>query len=242
MTTDHNLSGKVSPVVQRVYHFVEQQYGLDDLLHRRLKIATLRQLNDPFEFFGINLSDPELRRAFRAMKDQMAENRGILCFSRNWENPVQWSHYASKHTGLCLGFDIPSEHLGAVNYSAKRFAVEAQRLLNPRDLDPKTVQALLFTKYSHWRYENEVRSFVTLEDADSETGLYFADFSDRLKLAEVIIGAQSELTESELLGALGDLFPTVKITKARLAFGSFKIVRQRDKKLWWPKKPDGDTS
>jgi hypothetical protein len=217
--------------IERVYHFVEQRYGLDDIRRRRLKIATLNELNDPFEFLGVNLSDANLRRAFHVMKNELSRSRGILCFSRDWENPVQWSHYAHKHTGLCLGFDIPGEHLGAVNYSAKKFAMEAERLLHPRDIDPKTVQALLFTKYSHWRYENEVRSFVTLEDVDSETGLYFADFSDRLKLVEVIVGAQSEVGESELLDALGDLSTTVKVTKARLAFGSFKVVRQRDKRL-----------
>lgn len=225
--------------IQRVYHFVELNYGLDDLRCRRLKIAELPKLNDPFEFFGANLSNPELRRAFHAMKDQMAVNRGILCFSRNWKNPVQWSHYAGKHTGLCLGFDIPSEHLGAVNYSAKRFAVDASRLLNPRELDAEAAQALLFTKYSHWRYENEVRSFLTLEDADRESGLYFADFSDRLKLVEVIVGANSSVTEATLMDALGDLKGDVKITKARLAFGSFRVVRQRNKRLWWPSSPAG---
>ncbi|MEP2830278.1 DUF2971 domain-containing protein [Parvibaculum sp.] len=223
--------------IQRVYHFVELEYGLDDLRRRRLKVAELLKLNDPFEFFGANLSNPDLRRAFHVMKDQMASNRGILCFSRNWKNPVQWSHYAGMHTGLCLGFDIPSEHLGAVNYSSKRFAVDANRLLNPREIDFETAKALLFTKYSHWRYENEVRSFVTLEEVDPESGLYFADFSDRLKLVEVIVGANSTLKEAELMEALGDLQADVKVSRARLAFGSFQVVRQRDKKLWWPNQP-----
>ncbi len=218
----------------RAYHFVETQWGLEDLRHRRLKIATLKQLNDPFEFYGANLSDPKLRRAFRSMKEQMALNRGMLCFSRNWKNPVQWSHYAEKHRGLCLGFDIPDEHLGIVNYSAKRFAIDAQKLLNPCDLDPKTATALLFTKYAHWRYENEVRVFAELNDVDPNSGLYFAEFSDKLKLTEVIVGPQSELAERDLMGALGELRDGVDVFKARLAFGSFNVVRQRDRKLWWP--------
>jgi hypothetical protein len=70
----------------RVFHFVNEEFGLEDLRRRRLKIATLNELNDPFELFGVNLADESLRRAFRAMKDQLALNRGLLSFSRDWHN------------------------------------------------------------------------------------------------------------------------------------------------------------
>lgn len=91
----------------RVYHFLSRNYGLEDIRLRRLKIATLDDLNDPFEMLGMALRDLELRQAFRATKAKMAERAGLLCFSRHWRNPVQWSHYAERHQGLCLGFDIP---------------------------------------------------------------------------------------------------------------------------------------
>ena len=26
---------------------------------------------------------------------------GMLCFSKGWHNPVQWSHYTDKHKGIC---------------------------------------------------------------------------------------------------------------------------------------------
>ena len=103
----------------RVFHFIGAEYGLEDLRMRRLKVATLHELNDPFELFGVSLADESVRRAFAAMKDQLASNRGLLCFSRDWHNPVQWSHYAAKHTGMCLGFDIPNEHLGAIIDTAR---------------------------------------------------------------------------------------------------------------------------
>lgn len=216
----------------RVFHFVTEEFGLEDLRRRRLKIATLHELNDPFEFFGVSLADAALRRAFQEMKDQLASNRGLLCFSRDWHNPVQWSHYAAKHTGLCLGFDIPDEHLGPINYSRKRLVVEVERFRDPRQLDPDTVRTFLFTKHSHWRYENEVRCFVALEDKDPEKNLYFADFSDKLRLATVIVGAQSSVTRQILTNALGELAPSIETFKVRLAFKSFRVVRQRNAKLW----------
>jgi hypothetical protein len=221
--------------VQRVYHFINLEHGLSNLSHRRLKIAELMKLNDPFEFFGANLSEPNLRRAFSTMKEEMAKNRGIICFSRSWRNPVQWSHYADKHHGLCLGFDIPNQHLAAVNYSPTRFRVDVTKLASIQSIDLETAKALLFTKYSHWRYEQEIRTFVTLEDIDPTTGLYFADFSESLRLREVIIGALSDVSENQMADALGELKSGVDLWKARLAFGSFRVVRQQNRKLWWPK-------
>jgi hypothetical protein len=145
---------------------------------------------------------------------------------------MQWSHYAAKHTGLCLGFDIPDEHLAPVRYSGQRLAVEAERLLHPRDMDEATALKFLGTKFAHWRYEAEMRAFLSLEDRDPETGLYFAEFSDRLALQEVIVGANSAVSRSEPAPALGDVAPNVSTLKARLAFKTFNVVRQRKSELW----------
>jgi hypothetical protein len=131
-----------------------------------------------------------------------------------------------------LGFDIPDEHLGLVTYSRRRLVVEVERFSNPRQLDPALARRFLFTKYSHWSYENEVRCFVALEDKDPETNLYFADFSDTLRLSTVIVGAQCTVSRQTLQEALGNLAANVEKFKARLAFKSFRVVLQRDGKLW----------
>lgn len=216
----------------RIFHFINEEFGLENLRRRRLKIATLGELNDPFEFLSASLADENLRRAFNAMKNELAEENGLLCFSRKWHNPVQWSHYAAKHTGLCLGFDVPDEQLEPVIYSRKRLAVEAENFHNLHEINIDTFKPFLFTKYSHWRYENEVRSFVSLDEKDPEKKMYFIPFSDKLRLSVVIVGAQSNITRDHLQRALGDLAPSVKSFNARLAFKTFKVVRQRNEKLW----------
>ena len=215
-----------------VYHFINKEFGIEDMRKRRLKIAMLNELNDPFEFFGINLGDKAIRHAFRKMKNELSTTRGLLCFSRDWHNPVQWSHYAEKHQGLCMGFEVPDKHLGPVKYSPKRLPVEPEQLINYRQLDPETLTTLLFSKYSHWKYENEFRSFVTLEDKDTEKNMYFAEFSDDLKLVQVIVGAESTISREDIRVALGDLTPQVDTFKARLAFKSFRVIKQMNQKLW----------
>lgn len=216
----------------RVFHFINAKHGLENLRKRRLKIATLNELNDPFELFGVNLEDEALRHAFQVMKKDLATKKGLLCFSRNWHNPVQWSHYASKHTGLCLGFDVPDYCLGPVTYSRKRLVIEAESLSEPNQLTPEIATKFLFTKYAHWQYENEVRGFVILEEKDTEKNMYFAPFDNKLQLKMVIVGARSNITRKQIREALGNLAPSVEAFKARLAFKSFRVVRQKKSSLW----------
>jgi len=64
----------------RVWHFVSEQYGIENIQRRRLKIATLNELNDPFDLLGVNLGDSKLRRAFQVMKDELSKNSWNLMF------------------------------------------------------------------------------------------------------------------------------------------------------------------
>jgi hypothetical protein len=216
----------------RVFHFLNRQYGLQDIERRRLKIATLNDLNDPFDLLGPGTDDRHTRLRFQVTKDQLAVDRGMLCFSRNWKNPVQWSHYADGHRGLCLGFDIPKKYLIPVKYRAKRLEPNVARLEGGGPQAEGEMQKILSTKYIHWRYEHELRCFLRLDDRDFDTGLYFAGFSPMLRLREVIVGHCCTLTRSELQNALGDLARRVSAYKARLAFRSYNVVRQRNERLW----------
>jgi hypothetical protein len=216
----------------RVYHFINREYGLEDLKLRHLKVATINDLNDPFDIFPIDASDSIIRYAFQNFRQILADNLGLLCFSRDWHNPVQWSHYAEKHQGFCLGFDIPDERLDKVIYSRKLLVVNTEGILADNEHSIETAKKLLLTKYSHWRYESEVRAFINLRALVSEKGMYFIKFSDNLRLAQVIIGSASTLSRLELIDALGDLAPSIEVFKTRLAFKSFRVVKQRKQELW----------
>jgi hypothetical protein len=158
----------------RLFHFINLEYGLDDIRRRRLKISLIPDLNDPFELLSIELSNRDLRQAIRAAIEGISKNGGILCFSKRWSNPVQWSHYADRHRGLCLGFEIPDSLLLPVSYATGRLISEANQLLTTNcaanEDNEAAVLKLLSTKYSHWKYENEMRCFVSLLDKDPENG------------------------------------------------------------------------
>ena len=216
----------------RVYHFVNQKFGLEDLKEGRLKIATIEDLNDPFEILGFSNRDPELRKAWLLIKAAINSKMGFLCFSKNWNNPVQWSHYADGHRGLCLGFDIPKRHLIEVTYSDKRFEPNLGAFEAGGTQAQLELKRIFSTKFTHWHYENEARCTIPLRLATEKGGLYFERFSTIMHLREVIVGHRSSITHKQLSDTLKKRGVDVSLSKARLSFNDFKVVRQKNDAPW----------
>ena len=96
-------------------------------------------------------------------------------------------------------------------------------------LSKETADQLLWTKYWDWKYEEEWRSWLQLDER--ENGHYFYHFdtqSNFMCLREVIAGPLCETSERELKAALGWYPEGLKIVKARLAFNTFRVVKKRD--------------
>lgn len=211
----------------RLYYFTTQKYGLMALRNRRLKISRISELNDPFELLGWDLSDVDIRRKLTAWKQQRSDEYGIICFSHKWSNPLLWGHYAERHKGMALGFDVPDDDtFNPVHYRRKRLAIPA------REITGADVDAILLTKFSAWRYEAEYRSIYRLADAIKIGALYFERFSQHLRLSQVILGDRSTVSRAQLAKALGRQMDHVDRFKARPAFQTFSVVRNRDDKLW----------
>lgn len=209
----------------QVFHFINAKYGLAAIERKRLKISRLNELNDPFELLGVSLKERHFRRAFTNLKHEFSQNKGILCFSRSWHNPVLWSHYADRHRGLCLGFDIAKRHLVPVSYSAKRLAISDNWLKRARAERENDILRFLCAKFEHWKYEGEMRLFLRLTEKDEETGHYFKEFLSDIRLNKVIIGANSIITKDQITNALAGYGNPVEILKGRAAFRTFSVVR-----------------
>jgi len=189
-------------------------------------------MNDPFELLSLSLKQPEHRRAIRDLKADFDKEWGALCFSHGWTNPVLWSHYADKHRGMCLGFDVPDKKTLPMSYDGRRVELDIERELSRRAGPFELVRKLMTTKYRDWKYEREARILVSLKKADPETGFFFCKFGPQLALREVIVGARSALSKSEVQAALSSKDAHATIVKARLAFKTFRIVPRRDDR-WW---------
>jgi hypothetical protein len=70
----------------------------------------------------------------------------------------------------------------------------------------------------------DVRVFYRIRQAEG--------FYDSL-LKQVLVGAESQVTRSQVSDALGDHHgKNVEVFKVRAAFRSFQIVRNKNEKLW----------
>jgi hypothetical protein len=207
--------------VIRVYNFLPAIHALDDIKKRRIKISEVDQLNDPFELWCLSLEDSGLRERLRDYKRTMSDHFGLLCFCGSWSNPLLWSHYADKHRGMCLGFDIDENTIKSVKYVKDRPSVGSAAIEDMKTL----LDHLLWTKYIDWQYEEELRAWVRFDERDLITKFYFYNFGENLQLKEVVAGPLCELTEMEIREALGTV-RDVAVTKARLAFKTFRVVRK----------------
>ena len=81
--------------------------------------------------------------AFAAMKTQLNETKGLICFSRTWSNPLLWGHYAEKHTGIALGFDVPDQLLSQVLYTSQRVRIDVDSKTKRPKLDEALVNQQL---------------------------------------------------------------------------------------------------
>ena len=209
------------------FHLTHAGFALDDLRKRRIKISRLEDLNDPFELMAVALPDPAHQVALEAMKRQIGETRGVICFSTSWRNPVLWAHYADKHRGMALGFEIETSKIQKISYASQRLRMVLEDASGNPSITPEMMNQILSTKYRDWKYENEVRVICALDDIDTETGFYFADFDPDARLRQVILGPRCTTTHQQVAEVMHHSHNDVQVISSRLAFNSFRVVRNK---------------
>lgn len=206
-----------------VYYFTDAKYGLINLESKHLKVSDFSNLNDPFELLGIEMPDKEVRSALQFEKSLIAKTKGLLCFSENKYDPVQWAHYGDSHKGICLGFEIPEKILKKVKYVSSRLA---KSTLYESDKNEK----ILTTKFKHWEYEQERRMILNLGNSININGLVFEKFSSEMILKEIYIGCKSVLSFSDIQKKYEAGESKVLVKHTRPAFKDFRIVWDQSKK------------
>ena len=220
--------------MRKLYKFLPAHWASVAIKDQKLKISLLGTLNDPWELMAVKSSDVTAKSGWKKVVNMISQSRGVICFSKGWENPVHWSHYADLHRGIALGFEVIEKDAVGTDITVDvEYRDELVPL--PEDLFPfleptphKTafIQSAIATKYTGWSYEDEVRYFARLDEPDESNGHFFADFGNELVLKEVIFGLRYDRHE-EMTAILARLrsVPGIDCWKAALGIDSFHMIK-----------------
>jgi len=215
----------------RLYYFTNARYGLEAIRDQRIKISTVDELNDPFEWLSVT-GNRLVRTAMRKLRSQMGSQYGIICMSDNWKHPLLWAHYADKHKGLCLGFDVvENSELKKVEYVCDRVDWLKIRDKTFDEVGPRVLN-MFNTKFDAWEYEAEYRMLVPLENRDTVSDLCFKSFRPEMSLAQVLVGERCTVSRQHLNRVLGPSSDCVESFKVRAGFKRFEIVRNQRQSDW----------
>ncbi|HEM6629906.1 DUF2971 domain-containing protein [Klebsiella aerogenes] len=205
--------------IMRVYYLTSAEYAISNIALNRLKISRYQDLNDPFELIAADSSAREIRKELRGIKKEIEQRQGIICFSDSWSNPLLWGHYADKHRGIALGFDIPESMLHKVKYKKGLSTITIDKCK-----DKAFIERLSLTKFKDWEYESERRLHIDLRSLSDENGLYFKSFSEDIKLKEVILGVKCSIPISLVRHLFKERNEVVNVIQSRIAYKNFKVV------------------
>ncbi len=217
-----------------VHHFLPAEFALKALRDRRLKIARLDELHDPFEFDLADYPDVNTRIELAAMRNRLNEQYGVICFSRIHHDPVLWSRYADDHRGVALVFEIPDDKTIVVNYQSEHFELDLDKAVQRGHFNELDACRLVSTRFPSWHHEQEIRMTCVLSDHFCQLDargkrVYFESLSlelfslDALKLVGLIRGAQCDLKSADIASELLAV-DMLAVQDARLDWSTLQIV------------------
>lgn len=118
------------------------------------------------------------------LRASILQEVGVVCFTREWNNHLFWSHYASNHGGFCIGFDeeVLDQWGGFMDFREVVYSKTAPECKVFFERVDSFYQKAVFTKADCWSYEQEIR-------------MVFYGFEDRVMpegaIREVIVGCRA---------------------------------------------------
>jgi hypothetical protein len=177
----------------------------------RRKLSQKQDLDD-----AVASATPHFRtRGPQAVFDMVSQTFGVLCLTSRCDHPLLWAQYTAGHRGFAVGFLCSHEWLHAwqrpmppidavqqVAYADKRPEITSGYSADLRRGErEEQARAMLCTKFTPWRYEEEWRLIRPLDAADL---VCHTDDGTRIHLfrfpadavAEIVVGAR--ISDSDL--------------------------------------------
>lgn len=217
----------VSKQQNMLYYFTEKQYALCNLKSNRIKVSEFSRLNDTFDIFTPASNVEKEHDKAKKFVDIMGGLHAVLCMTSSWNNPLMWAHYADRHHGACIGFEVDISRFQKVQYIKERYCITHFGVQSFDALEYPELKKMMSYKFDAWNYEKEYRHFVTKRDLEKSNGNFFMKFPYWLNPKELILGQRCSLNNGEKVFIKELHARGIKLIKARSAFNTFKIVPKR---------------
>ncbi len=221
----------------KMYMYMPLEYAIRDIENAEIKVSTVNELNDPFEFLygfspvSIQNYNGNYNQLSSKLKEVFGDEKGLLCFSKCYGIAPMWSHYASKGSGVALEFEKTGD-LHKVQYDLERPLVNKDLKDNN---DQEFINFLIDRKSSDWEYEKEYRSVVELKDCTVHGGHYFYPMA-KLPLSGIFLGVNCQISTVLMRQTLrnanvkfkGAFNPKCHITKLKMSDSGWQYEKDED--------------
>lgn len=136
----------------------EKQNRFHELIKTHGKELSWKQRRQLLPSF-VSKTNSEYSANFQKALDQSMRNIGVCSFGIEARNILMWSHYSTRHTGVCLQFEVardPATFLQAVPVEYDQ-SFPTVNWLNKFE---KSLQAVMLRKHPNWAYEDERRIVI----------------------------------------------------------------------------------
>lgn len=181
--------------------------------------------NDPFEFSHqsnfhldengkVKYVQGEELKNLEQIRERIKEY-GVVCYSKDYQNNLLWSHYADNHSGMCLVFDIELENsngLYEVNYTEQFPMID----LSDKEKIHEEILRIVTTKPKEWAYEQELRQVYIMKNMKYEY---------QGKLVQIIFGCRTKLDDIKMVANIARRYnPEIEISRTYPQPNTYKLA------------------
>lgn len=242
-----------------------------DIAHNRITLSNPKNFNDPMdpilrEWLKMQICDAKLEedgKTFKLLKNAFKHLRicslsgykeshwyDRLTISKRQEqvcNPLMWAHYANRHKGICIEYEVTPECLARHNSDNEllRLCPCAYRKHKPMT-DGITLDNALMVKASCWSYEEEARLIYYSKDMSQWANPNYKDkngkkntkearlldyiFLEGFSVKAIYFGVRiSQKDYNDVISPLQKLNPSVEVYK--MEFNNDDITQLKANKI-----------
>ena len=177
--------------------------SLKNILNSQLWLSNSKTFNDPI--------DPYIKKnTYNKLNDYILEKIKVACLTTHNDNTLMWSHYADKHQGICVEYDIrkimnkKNIVIKRINYSNKMnidnfFINYYKSILQNINIETdnysiNNITDLFIIKSREWKYEDEYRILFYDEENKNPNGTLI-----NLPIKSICFGVQTSKEDKELV-------------------------------------------